>query len=144
MRFALFALALVACGGTQKPAENLMDDVRGYHEGLRWQRYEDAAARLPTAARERFLDAREELDEELKIDDYEITRVKLGRSEKKAVVQVKVVWHLDSVGVVHDTVIEQQWESRRRMWFLVSEKVKRGEPMPGLLVVERTEAAVTN
>ena len=138
---ALVVLLAAACGGTQKPSQNLMEDLRAYHEGLRWQRFEDTAARLPASMREAFLDARDELEDELRVDDYEITRVRFGRSEKVAHVQVKVSWHLDSVGVVHETVVEQRWEEKKRAWFLFGEKVKRGEPMPGLVAAVRSRAA---
>ena len=101
---------LVGCGGTAKDSDDLIDEVRGYQEGLRWRRWEDAAARVPPGEREAFLDQRESLEEELSIDDYEITRVKMksgGKSVKEgAVVLVKYTWHVDSVGVVYDTVVE--------------------------------------
>src|SRR5687767_3169217 len=133
MRAVLIVLALVGCGGQQKPADDLLFDVRGYQEGLRWRRYEDSAARIKPSAREDFLDRRDELDEELRVDDYEIMRVKLTDQGKGATVQVKITWHMDGVGVVKDTVVEQSWERHKVGWILVAEKHKRGDEMPGVV-----------
>ena len=108
----LACLALVAaagCAARPNTTEDLAGEVRAYSEGVRWRRYEDAAAKLPPALREAFLDAHDELDEDLFVDDYEIARLKLHRDRNSAIVQVKYTWHLDSVGVVHDTVVEQRW-----------------------------------
>jgi hypothetical protein len=128
---ALACAGAAACGSTQKPGRQLMDDVRTYQEGLRWRRYEDSASRLPAKVREMFLDVHEELDDELRVDDYEIMRVKFD-GEKLAMVQVKITWHLDSVGIVHDTVVEQKWRLHKRSWYLVGEQQRRGEEIPGL------------
>lgn len=141
-RLALVVLLAAGCGGQQKNVDDLIDSARGYHEGVRWRRYEDAAARRVPAEREAFLDERSELDEDLRIDDYEIERVKIRTGHKAAILQVKYTWHLDSVGVVHDTVVVQAWEHRGRDWLLVTEYRKRGEPMPG--VAEAPEGEETD
>ncbi len=133
MRALAVIMILGACGGQQKPADDLLFDVRGYQEGLRWRRYEDAAARLKPSSREDFLDKRDELDDELRVDDYEIMRVKMTSKGQKATVQVKLTWHMDGVGVVKDTVVEQSWERHRAGWMLVAEKHKRGDEMPGVV-----------
>jgi hypothetical protein len=128
----LFVVTIVlACAGQPKRSgELLTTDLRVYNEALRWRRYDDAAARLPVAQREAFLDERQELDEDLRIDEYEVERIKLDREEKTAVVLVKYVWHLDSTGIVHETLLEQDWEFQERGWWLVAERRKRGQPLP--------------
>ena len=128
---ALLLVLAASCAGSAKEGEDLLGEVRLYSEGVRWRRYEDAAARIPPGEREQFLDQREALDEELRIDDYEIHRIKVSKQDG-AVVQVKYTWHLDSVGVVYDTVVEQVWEKRGVRWLLLAESRKRGERMPGL------------
>jgi len=132
MRAFLLGVVLCACGSSPKDGEDLLGEVRFYSEGVRWKKYEDAAARIPPGEREAFLDQKESLDDELHIDDYEIARVKLKDGKEGAVVQVKYTWHLDSVGVVYDTVVEQIWERRGVRWLRVAESRKRGERMPGL------------
>ena len=132
-------LVLAACAGsTRNFGETLDLEAHGYAEGLRWRRYDDAAARILPAERERFLDARDRIDKDLRIDDYEITRVHLGKGHRDAKVQIVYTWHLDSVGVVHETTAEQAWEVRGKDWFVVDEVRKVGEAMPGLS--ERSDA----
>jgi hypothetical protein len=132
LAIVIVVFSLGGCGGGQKTTDDLLFDVRGYQEGLRWRKYEDSAARLAPSAREDFLDKRDELDDELRVDDYEIMRVKMTDEGKKATVQVKITWHMDRVGVVKDTVVEQGWERHKVGWILVGEKRKRGAEMPGV------------
>ncbi len=129
----LLILGLAAgCFQRQSRSETLLHDVRHYHEGMRWRRYEDAAAHVPPSSREDFLDERDELDDDLNIAEYEIKRLKINTADDTALVQVKLRWHLDSEGIVHDTVVEQVWERRDGTWYLVEEHRKRGAAMPGL------------
>lgn len=127
---ATLALVVSCAGPPRRGGEQLTTDLRGYNEALRWRRYDDAAARLPVVEREAFLDARQELDEDLRIDEYEVERIKLSKDEKTAVVQVRYVWHLDSIGVVHETIQEQDWEFQPPGWLLIAERRKRGHPLP--------------
>jgi hypothetical protein len=108
-----------ACASQQKSTEDLLDTSLQYQEGLRWGRYEDSAAHVPPAAREDF---------------YEVIRVKIAKGKDGAQIQVKYTWHLDSVGVVHETVVEQTWEQAGRTWLITEEVWKRGEKMPGVEV----------
>lgn len=129
----LFALAALACSPKARGHEDdLLSEVRGYQEGLRWRRLDDAAARLPPADREQFLDRLERLEGELFIDDYEITRVKHQAGGEKATVQVKLTWHLDSVGVVYESVLTSTWTRVGKAWLRTSEVLERGEAVPGV------------
>lgn len=129
MRSQVLALILVACAGSQARHDDLMGALRVYSEGVRWKRFNDAVAFIKPLERERFLDARDELEDFL-IDEYEIERVKFAKD--KATVRMKYTWHLDSAGRVHDTWTEQNWERDGKSWLLVSEEHKRGEKMPGV------------
>jgi hypothetical protein len=126
------AALLLACATPAKHTENLVDTSYRYQEGLRWQRFDDAAVFVPPEEREDFLDERDQLAEDLRIDDYEVTRVKLRRQQSEAIVQVKYTWHLDSVGVVHETTTEQAWQRKGVRWVIVSEVRKHGPAMPGV------------
>jgi hypothetical protein len=128
----IVALVLAACGSTRKYGEDLVFHSRAYQEGLRWRRFDDAAARVPPPAREAFLDERDQLDHDLRIDDYEITRVKLGKDHYEGEVQVVYSWHLDSVGVVHETTVTQHWERHGPGWYVLSERRRSGDEMPGV------------
>jgi hypothetical protein len=140
---ALASLPPAGCGSTQRASsEDLMGEIRFYLEGVRWQRYQDAVARLPPERREAFLDEREELDEDLRIDDYEIERVKVSADGRAAVVQVKYTWHLNSVGLVRTTVSELAWQRHGKHWLVMAEVRKRGHEMPGLAEPEEPEEPV--
>ena len=119
----------VGCGGAA-PRDLLMESVQTYNDGVRWQRFTAAAAVVPPAERDQFLDEREALADDLRITEYDIVRV--ASAGRRADVQVKVSWYLDSRGTVHDTWIRQRWEQQGRAWRVVEERRVRGEPMPGL------------
>jgi hypothetical protein len=126
-------LLLAACATGMKAQEDLMYDVRAFQEGLRWRKYDMAADYVPATTRERFLDAHDDIDGDLRIDDYELMRVKLAEDHEKADVRVRYTWHLDSVGAVHDTVVEQQWVRQGKVWRIVASEHRRGEEMPRVL-----------
>jgi hypothetical protein len=129
---ALAVAATAACGAAPKSSETLMDSVRGYHDGLRWQRYPTAASMIPPAERDLFLDERDEIADDLRISEYEIMRVSFDDGQDRAVLRVRYTWHRDSEGIVHDTTAEQNWERHGKRWLLVEEERVRGEPMPGV------------
>ena len=132
MKAALIGIILVgACAGRQRAPE-FMDEVRGYGEGLRWRRPVEAAMRVPTREREDFLSEREELDDDLRIADWEVERVDWLAPGQRAKVRVTYTWMLDSRGLVFTTVADQRWELRGKAWLMVAEERRRGEPMPGL------------
>ncbi len=126
----LALLLLLACGGTQRGNEDLLNNIRAYQEGLRWRRYEQAADFVRPDDRSQFLDRREEIDKNLRIDDYEVVRVTLSEGRQEAVAQIRYTWHLDTVGTVHETVMEDRWKKEKPGWRIVETKHKRGEEMP--------------
>lgn len=129
----LAALVIPGCGGKLKRANHLLDDVRGYHEGIRWNKFDQAAVRLPLRERDAFVNEREELSEDLRIADYELLRVRYARGNKlEAKVRVRYDWHLDSRGILHKTWANEVWERQGKRWILKDEHRAHGEPMPGL------------
>jgi hypothetical protein len=132
MKRLLPLLLLVACASRQKQTENLLETSQRFQEGLRWQRFEDAAALVPPEQRESFLDEHDKLSKELRIDDYEVIRVHFATSHDEAMVQVKYTWHLDREGLVKETVTDQRWRRHGNAWWMEEEIVKRGDAMPGV------------
>lgn len=126
---ALLALA-AACSAAPKAGETLIESVRTYNDGLRWQRFAAAAGRLPPAERSAFVDEWDERSNDLKITDYEI--VDLAARGDTAQVQVKISWYGDREGTLHDTHARQTWQRRGKIWFLTDEVRMRGPEMPGL------------
>lgn len=129
---ALAAIALAGCAAAQRKTEPLADSVRAYNDSVRWQRFDDAATRLPPDRRDDFLDQRDQLHEDLRISDYEVIRVRNDAKGRRARVQIKYTWYLDSNGKVHETHAVQTWHQGDEVWILKGERFLRGEPMPGL------------
>jgi hypothetical protein len=121
---------LAACAHTPR-GESLMEAVRTYNDGVRWERFTAAAAAVPPRERDAFLDEREELAEDLRITDYEVVRIS-DRGPDAADVQIKVTWYRDSVGTVKSTWARQRWERKGKGWRIIGERLVRGEEMPGL------------
>lgn len=110
----------------------LGEAVRTYNEGVRWERFELAADYVPPGRRDQFIDRRDQLHEDLRINDYEVVRVRYDQTGRRARVHVKYTWHLDSRGVVHETHTVQSWERHSRQWLMNTERHLRGEPIPGV------------
>jgi hypothetical protein len=127
---ALALAASTACSAAPKSGETLIESIRTYNDGLRWQRFAAAAGRLPLAERSAFVDEWDERSNDLKITDYEI--VDLVARGDTAQVQVKISWYGDREGTLHDTHARQTWQRRGKIWFLTDEVRMRGTEMPGL------------
>jgi hypothetical protein len=126
-------LMIGACGGSQKRSSDLLYDVRAYNEGVRWVKLPQAAVRILPSEREAFLDEREKLEEELRIDDFEITRLKInGDTQDTADVQIKWTWHMDRQGIVRTTTSKQEWKRYGKRWLMLKEAHVRGDEMPGI------------
>lgn len=135
-RSIFLALVLAAC--VPPPGGHaLTDAVRTYNEGVKWERFEAAAAVVPPAERDQFLDERDELSDDLRITESQILRV--TERGNRAEVHVKLTWYLDSEATVHESVALQRWERKGKAWRLVGEWRARGDEMPGLQ--EQPEAA---
>ena len=133
-RAALLGQAVTAlgCGAAQREPEPLDQAVRLYNEGVRWQRFDEAASRLPVERRDDFLDQRDQLHEDLRISQYDIIRVRYDGKQRRARVQVKYTWYRESRGVVHETHAVQTWHRGEEIWVMRGERHLRGESMPGL------------
>jgi hypothetical protein len=128
----LAAMAAAGCGAAQREPEPLDQAVRVYNDGLRWERFDEAASRLPADRRDDFLDERDQLHDDLRISDYETIRVRFDGKQRRARVQVKYTWYLESRGVVHETHAVQTWHRGDEIWVMRGERHLRGETMPGL------------
>jgi len=125
------ACAAGACGGAQRDADNLADSIRTFNDGMRWQRYANAAVYVPAPQRSKFVDEMDERGDDLKVTDYEIVKVD-NRGPREARVQVKVSWYKDSEGTLRETHAVQTWELHGKAWLMVDESRLRGAEMPGL------------
>ena len=135
---SIAVLLAAGCGAAPRSGETLLDSVRTYHEGIRWQRIPVAASRVPPDERADFIAEWSQLEDDLRITDYEIVLVAEG--ERVSKVQVKYTWYLDSRQVVHQTHAAEEWERRGKVWIRVAEQRLKGEAMPGLANGVATEA----
>lgn len=147
-RRAALATALIAClwlllpaCATPRATEPLETSVRLYNDSVRWQRFDDAAERLPAPERDGFLDRRDQLADDLEIHHYEVIRVRHDKTGMRAKVHVKYTWYLESSGVVRETHTVQQWHKGAEVWLMVSESLLRGDEMPGVDDAEEPEEA---
>jgi hypothetical protein len=122
---------LGGCGATPQNGETLIESVRTFNDGVRWQRYSAAAARLPAAERSAFVDEWDQRSTDLKVTDYDVVRVSQD-GERRAKIQVKIAWYRDSEGTLRETHALQTWEQHGKAWFLMDARRLRGAEMPGL------------
>ena len=131
MRAALLALVVLAACHPPSAGDTLGESVRSYNEGVRWQRYDNAAVHVPAAERAQFIDDADERAKDIKITDYEIVRV-TQKSDRVAEVSVKLSWYRDSEGTLRETQAMQTWERHGKTWLVIDETRTRGTEMPGL------------
>lgn len=139
MRAFALCIAVVVCGcaGQLRKGDEFMMTVRSYNEDLRWRRLPSAATRIPPRERRAFLDEREALEEDLRIDDWEIKRIQWGSDRLRARVHVQYTWHSDRRGIVRTTTTVQQWEQHGKAWLMAAERHVRGHDMPGVARTKR-------
>lgn len=129
---SLMLIAVLAVTACMPPAGGyaVTDAARAYAEGVRWERFDNAAAVVPPSERAQFLDERDALAKDLRINESEIVRV--TEHGRVAEVTVKHSWYKESEGTLRQTVATQRWERQGKAWRLVDEWRARGDEMPGL------------
>lgn len=130
MRPILLVVLLAACHAP-KAGETLGESVRSYNDGIRWQRYDNAAVHVPPAERSQFIDDADERAKDIKITDYEIVKVD-QKTDRIAQVQIKLSWYSDSEGKLRETQAMQTWERHGKTWLVIEETRVKGTEMPGL------------
>ena len=125
-------VVLAACGGGlgQSASETLTDSVRVYNDGIRWQRFDNAANFIPPKDRGKWVDDEDARAKDLKITDYDVVRI--DPKGDLAKVQIKMSWYKNSSATVHETHSMQTWERHGKTWIIVDETRQRGDEMPGL------------
>jgi hypothetical protein len=124
--------AAAGCSAANPKNADLVADIRGFGEGVRWRDFNAAALRITPAQREGFMESREQLGEDLRVADWEMRRLTYDESRNRAEVHIEWTWLLDSRGIVHKTVTRQAWTRHGKHWILQREERMRGEPMPGV------------
>ena len=134
MRVYASSLALVALTGCIGAMEySSLDQVtiaaREYNQDVRWGRYDKAAKHVPVDTRQRFIDKHANLEEDLDIEDFEMSGIEVDKTKKTATARVEYSWSLKTRGIVEKTTTRQKWERRDSEWVLASEERVKGAPL---------------
>jgi len=134
MRVYASSLALVALTGCIGAMEySSLDQVtiaaREYNQDVRWGRFDKAAKHVPVDTRQRFIDKHANLEEDLDIEDFEMSGIEVDKTKKTATARVEYTWSLKTRGIVEKTTTRQKWERRDSEWVLASEERVKGAPL---------------
>jgi len=127
---ASLAVGLSACRAPRS-GDTLAESIRSYNEGVRWERFDNAAVHVPPKEPDPFLDDSDARAKDLRITEYDLVRVQ-QKNDSEAEVQVKIAWYLDSEGKLRETHSKQTWERHGKTWWIIDESRLRGYEMPGL------------
>src|ERR1700759_1945594 len=106
----LFSLLLVAfglcgcmAGMGYSTADQVLNAAREYNQDVRWGRYDQAADHIPKGERERFVERRTALEDNLEIADFELVNIVIDKKKETAVARVEYTWTLKDQGIVKKT-----------------------------------------
>jgi hypothetical protein len=132
MRARIRAMFVVLAGcASAKQGDTLVDSVRQYNDGVRWERFAVAANHVPPQQRSTFLDEADERAHDINITEYDVVRID-PVGDREATVQIKMAWYSDSEGKLRETQALQSWEKHGKTWWMVDETRLKGHEMPGL------------
>lgn len=118
-----------ACAMGDGMQEKLRDATMGYNSSLRWGDIDRAVAWIPLEAHDAFLNRHEEVEEELVIVDYEMTRLDLDKETGIAGSRAEITWHTDRRLIVETTRVDQLWQFHEGKFVLVDERRAGGSPL---------------
>src|SRR5262249_9785105 len=129
------AFALLVLAGCFVPSPNekdaLKDQVREWHDDVRWQRFPAASMRLPPSRRQHFLEQTRALGNDIGMADYEIVSV-MPAGDGKAQVRATFDWEAKQTALLRHTQLAELWQRVGNDWVLVDVNVEKGEPLPFL------------
>ncbi len=137
---AIWFVVLAGCASA-KQGDTLVDSVRTYNDGVRWERFAVAAVHVPPKERATFIDEADERAHDVKITEYDVLRID-PRGDREATVKIKLSWYRESEGLVRETQTVQSWERHGKTWWMVDETRLKGHEMPGVLEAPSREDAV--
>ena len=123
------AFAQAGCMMSYSLTERVTNAAREYNDDVRWARFEQAISHVPKDARDRFLERRTALSEELEIADAEVIGIDVDRKNDRASVRVQYSWTLRSRQLVERTVTRQEWEMEGQKWVVRKEVRVAGRPL---------------
>jgi len=134
MRIVCLALVLAGCAGSgYSTRDKITQAAREYNDGVRWQKWEQAASHIAKDERTRFLERHQAYEDELEIADYELVAIDIDKSDKKkdkATARIDYTWTLKRQGLLQKTSTLQRWEEGSDGWVMCSEERLRGAALP--------------
>ena len=131
-RLALVLTGLLiapACATADGMQTKLYDATAGYNRSLRWGDYDRAAGFLPGPSQPGFLEHLDDVEDELVIVDYELTRLDLDKASGIAASRAEITWHTDRRLIVETTSVDQLWQFHDGRFVLVDERRSGGTPL---------------
>ncbi len=133
LAFAIAVLGLlgglVGCNpGGKSGGEKFLADVSSFNNAVRWDRREEALARMTPAMRTAYLDRQEEIEDDVRVDDWELYRADVHKDV--GTVRVRFWWHREREAVVQKTYVDQRWKKIGGRWLIVRARTRTGEPLP--------------
>lgn len=119
----------LGCAASDGMVEKLYDSTRAYNRSLRWGDWDRAAEHLPAASANAFIDSHQEVEDELVVLDYRMTRLEVDKINGIAASQVEISWHTADNLVVRDTTVNHLWQWYEGRWILVDERRSAGKPL---------------
>lgn len=129
--FLLLAAVLPGClsGMGYSTADQVLNAAREYNQDVRWGRYDQAADHIPKDERERYVERRTALDDNLEIADFELVNIVIDKKKATAVARVEYTWTLKDQGIVKKTTTKQSWEKQGQAWVVAKETRVKGSPL---------------
>lgn len=131
---ALASLTAAGCNtamNQNSPAVKLDRAMRGFHNSLVWQRYDDASAYVPAKQRSDFLEYYEAQGGEFHITDYEVNRLEISPNEEFAKAYVILSWYRLPSMSIQTTLMAETWNFRQesQSWEVVRQEAQPVSPM---------------
>lgn len=128
---ALTALFAAGCGVSEGNLQKALDLATAeFNSGVRWRRYQTAAAHLVPSLRNGFLTRAEENDEALHVSMVENLRLDYQAKERRAELRYRFHWHRSSEGILKKTVVIEEWRWLGERWILARIRQGSGPPFP--------------
>jgi hypothetical protein len=128
--FPAFLLLTGCLGGMgYSTADQVLNAAREYNQDVRWGRYDQAADHVPKGERDRFVERRSALEDNLEIADFELVNITIDKKKQTAVARVEYTWTLKDQGIVKKTTTKQAWEKQGMQWVVSKETRVKGSPL---------------
>jgi hypothetical protein len=115
-----FALSGCALASQSKPAR-AQETALELNLNARFGRMELAAEHVAPAARDAFFDKRKGWGTSIRVADYDMTGLRMGKNDEDCETFVRVAWFRAAENDLHTTTLKQKWHDFKGDWKLTEE-----------------------